>query len=159
MIQAVISQMMVYWGHLYYLPDGVIKMINHIIAKFLWGDSQCSHKIHLCKLDTLTVPKKFGGWGLLDVHLFSHALLIKSLWRALTRSGFWPALINLKYLDGPPLMNIYRNSFVHHKRGLFNWQGFQKVMGLFLSDCLGILAMDNTLSWVVIRSRASTEDC
>ena len=36
MIQAVLSQLILYWGHLFFIPEMIIDNINRIIAQFIW---------------------------------------------------------------------------------------------------------------------------
>ena len=118
---------MVYWGHLYYLPDGVIRLINSIIAKFLWGGAQLPTKIHLCKLQKLCRPKDHDGWGILDTRNFNIALLIKSFWRALDSDGIWNKVIKCKYVLGDLLHQILNNQITFPRRISVIWGSFKKI--------------------------------
>eukprot|EP00253_Pinus_taeda_P034692 PITA_34692 len=40
LIQAVLSQLAIYWAHLYYLPASVIKKMKSFSANFLWGGGE-----------------------------------------------------------------------------------------------------------------------
>jgi len=44
------------------------------------GGNNERRKFHLSKLSNLTLPKKMGGWGIMNLWKFGLALLRKSLW-------------------------------------------------------------------------------
>lgn len=93
MIQVVLSQLFVYWGHLFYLPTSIVEDINRIIARFLWSGSGNTHKFHLVRLDSLCRPKEHDGWGILHTRNFNIALLIKSFWHAMNGPGIWSEIV------------------------------------------------------------------
>lgn len=141
MIQAVLTQLVVYWGHLYYLPEHSVHNRNQILANFLWSDPGMHSKIPLVKFQSLCIPKKHGGWGILNIRAFNFALLIKSLWRAIRSNGIWHDIISVKYLHGKNLQEIFW--------GHFNCPGVYRPFGLvskksspfFLEDLFGNLGM------------------
>lgn len=53
MIQAVLSQLFVFWCHQYYFTESIISSINKIMAQFLWGGSNLTKKFHLVRLEVL----------------------------------------------------------------------------------------------------------
>lgn len=129
--QVVLSQLAVYWAHLYALPVGIIKKVNRIIANFIWSGRFNSPKIHLLKLDRITVPKNRGGWGLLDISLFGQALLCKSLTRALFGEGLWSKVIRRVYLQDKDLIYWYRRGGFRVCHGSAIWLGFKRVQHFF----------------------------
>jgi len=56
----------------------------------------------------MTFPKVWGGWGLLDQHIFGKELLIKSLWHVIWGCGIWQEIFKHKYLRGRDDVHIYR---------------------------------------------------
>jgi len=48
--QAVLSQMVVYWAHLFYLPASIIHKLNKVTANFIWGGKSEQRKFHLAKM-------------------------------------------------------------------------------------------------------------
>jgi len=75
MSQLVLTQLAVYWSHIYSLLASIILKINRLLANFIWGGSSNQVKIHLMKLEMISMPKKYGGWGPLDMRSFGRELL------------------------------------------------------------------------------------
>lgn len=73
------------------------------MALFIWFGSREMHKYHLIKLEKINIPKEVGGWGILDIKIFSLALLLKALWRGIFNEGIWGDIVNTKYLRQNPL--------------------------------------------------------
>jgi hypothetical protein len=65
-------------------------------------------KIHLCRWDLLSRPKKNGGWGLRNLVLFNTTLNVNTLWRVLTQQGIWHKVLRDKYLKNSTVINWYR---------------------------------------------------
>lgn len=61
LIQAVLSQLAIYWVHLFFLPSPVINKMKPYAANFLWGGKTFQSKIHLVKMDSIAKSKKSGG--------------------------------------------------------------------------------------------------
>eukprot|EP00253_Pinus_taeda_P025144 PITA_25144 len=83
LIQAVLSQLAIYWAHLFFLPVPVIRKMNSYAANFLWGGKSFQSKYHLVKMESISKPKQSGGWGLLDMRRMGNALLVKSYIRGI----------------------------------------------------------------------------
>ena len=111
MVQAVLTQLMVYWAHIFYLPQQIIDEINSISAHFLWGGDHSVHKYHLVKWKLICRDKSHDGWGILDLRSFNSALLVKTMWRALTGRGIWNKIIYAKYITGTPLRLLMGHVF------------------------------------------------
>lgn len=131
MIQAVLTQLVVYWGHLYYLPEHSVHNINQILANFLWSGPGMHSKIPLVKFQSLCIPKKHGGWGISNIRAFNSALLIKSLWRAIRSNGIWHDIISVKYLHGKNLQEIFWGHFKLPRGISAIWLGFKKILSIF----------------------------
>lgn len=54
LVQAVLSQLAVYWAHLYFLPSSVINKMCSLAANFLWGGRSFQFKFHLVKMDSIS---------------------------------------------------------------------------------------------------------
>eukprot|EP00253_Pinus_taeda_P011741 PITA_11741 len=127
LVQAVLSQLVVFWAHLYFLPATIIKKMSSLAANFLWGGKAFQNKIHLVKMDSISKPKKAGGWGLLDMRIFRRALLCKSLHRGIFGDGLWSKVINRKYLKGRSLEFWFRRNSMGTKKGSSIWLSFRKI--------------------------------
>lgn len=47
--QAVLSQMAIYWAHLFYLSVSIIHKLNKVMANFIWGEKSEQRKIPSCQ--------------------------------------------------------------------------------------------------------------
>lgn len=126
LIQTVLAQLAIYWSHLFYLPAKIISKMKAFVANFLWGGKTFQSKLHLVKLDSLTRPKKTGGWGILDMRKMGNALLCKSYIRGIYGNGPWSVFINRKYLKGKGIEFWYRRNSLGIKRGSAIWLSFCK---------------------------------
>jgi hypothetical protein len=108
-VKSVLEGLLVYWMSLETLPRSIINKIQKLIFKFLWSDHSESQHYHLCSWETLSRPKKNGGWGLRNLYLFNNALITNSLWRFLNHDSLWHQVIKGKYLKNATLTNWLRN--------------------------------------------------
>jgi len=106
--QSVLVQLAVYWAHLFYIPASIIHMMSRIMANFIWGGESEKRKYHLSKLSDISLPKKSGGWGLLDLSTFGKALICKSLWRGIFGDGAWSMIIKKKYMANKDIIFWFR---------------------------------------------------
>lgn len=153
LVQAVLSQLAVYWGHLFVLPAKVIKIVQSIAANFLWGGHSYQSKIHLARMDFITNSKKNGGWGLLNMRIFGNALICKSMHRGFFGNSPWFALIKQKYLKGRNMEHWLRRSSLGIRHGSPIWCSFRKnqwffmnnLKWIFFSGSSVLIALDPTL--------------
>eukprot|EP00253_Pinus_taeda_P002292 PITA_02292 len=119
LVQAVLSQLAIYWAHLFSLPASIIKKMSTLAANFLWEGKSYQSKFHLVKMNSISKSRKSGGWGLLDLRNFGNALLCKSLLKGIFGSSI---LIGFDFIkDGmtspfpPALVSFF------HSRGIITW--------------------------------------
>eukprot|EP00253_Pinus_taeda_P017832 PITA_17832 len=132
--QAVLAQLAVYWAHIVFLPTSIINKMNRLSTNFLWGGKSNQSKIHLSKLNKISMPKKIGGWGLLDMQSFGRALLCKSLWRGVFGDGLWSHFIRKKYMQDKDLEFWYRRRSIRIRHGFAIWLSLKKVQQYFLQN-------------------------
>jgi len=72
--QSVLTQLGVYRAHLYHLPRLIINSLHRIMAQYILFGAAQNFKYHLVKLENITIPKKLGGWGVLNLRQFGWAL-------------------------------------------------------------------------------------
>lgn len=132
--QSVLMQLAVYWAHLFILPASIIHSMNRISANFIWGANADRGKIHLSKMDSISMPKKLEGWGLMDQRLFEKALVCKSMWRGIFGDNPWSAIIHQKYLKGRSLEHWFRFGSIGIKQGSAIWHSFRKNGKYFLKN-------------------------
>ena len=94
------------------------------MEKFIWGGGRDEKAIHLSKWDVLTLPKDRGGWGILDMELVGHSLIIKSLWRCLHGKGKWQDIIKHKYMGDAIVEELAISGWTVCKCKSNIWKGF-----------------------------------
>lgn len=107
--------------------------IKWIIANFIWSGMKNKNKYHLTKLDHISMPKRLGGWGILNLRRFDYALLLKSLWKGIFGEGTWGMIIKHKYLKDIDFLVFLRRRCIGCKIGSSIWLSFTKVRHYFLS--------------------------
>lgn len=85
-------------------------------------------------MDDISRPRKFGGWGLLDMRSFGNALLCKSLLRGIFGEGPWSLFINRKYLKGRSIEYWYRRNSLGIKRESAIWHSLRKIQSFFMGN-------------------------
>ncbi|XP_076898220.1 uncharacterized protein LOC143551730 [Bidens hawaiensis] len=82
LIKLVLESLPTYYFSIYKAPIGVIKKLEVLIKKFLWGGGGTEgDKVHWLAWDKVTLPKRSGGLGLSTLDLCDNALLLKWMWR------------------------------------------------------------------------------
>lgn len=132
LVQAVITQLTVYWAHLYQLPSTIIKKIDGITTNFILSGMRQRKKYHLSKLHFITLPKKMGGWGILDLRRFGHALLLKFIWCGIFGTGIWSQFINQKYMKNIGFKVWLRLGHIEQSSDSTIWHSFSKIGKTFL---------------------------
>ena len=69
----------VFWLSLVKVPKSILSKIQNACFIFIWSGAKRENVIPLVKCQKLAKAKKFGGWVLKDLNLFSNALDSKSV--------------------------------------------------------------------------------
>lgn len=56
------------------------------------------------------IPKKWGGWGLKDVHAFGCALLSRSIWIFFSKCSLWKEVLIDKYIPSGNILDWVRKA-------------------------------------------------
>jgi hypothetical protein len=105
------------------IPNKIIILLRRLSINFLWNDLAGKRHYHLCSWQSLTKPRKEGGWGLKNLSVFNTALLACSFWRAVTHNSIWHRVISDKYLDSLPLLLWLRKPSFELRRASPFWKG------------------------------------
>ena len=86
-IKSVLESLSAYYFSLYKAPCKVIKELETLTSRFLWGGSKEVQKIHWVSWDRVCTPKKCGGLELSKLKFINVALLVKWGWRFKKEKG------------------------------------------------------------------------
>jgi hypothetical protein len=98
-------------------------LLRRLAFNFLWNDHPGKRHFHLCSWQSLSRPRKEGGWGLKNLSFFNTALLACSFWRAVTLDSIWYRVIKDKYLASCPLIHWLRKKSHKQSRASPFWRG------------------------------------
>lgn len=94
----------------YKIPEGCCQDIESLIAKFWWGTTESSRKMHWLSWERMGRAKEKGGMGFRGFSEFNKALLGKQCWRLMTdESSLMAKVFKGRYFP--------RNSFLEAKIG------------------------------------------
>ena len=98
LIKAILLSLPLYYMSIFKMPEYVIKSIESIQARFLWGGSDLKRKIHLVAWSKLSQSKL----GIKNIKLMNESLLLKWCWRfGMDKSSLWRQVLNAKFnMDG-----------------------------------------------------------
>ncbi|XP_021760243.1 uncharacterized protein LOC110725079 [Chenopodium quinoa] len=89
--------------------DGIIEEIHSLLARFWWGTTGATRKLHWQKWDDLCKPKSMGGLGFRDLRCFNQALLAKQIWRLHHNQGsLVHSILKAKYFKHCDVLEAYR---------------------------------------------------
>ncbi|VFQ93968.1 unnamed protein product [Cuscuta campestris] len=87
------------------LPKSIKHLLDHKMAKFLWGGNPSKH--HWISWQKLCTPKDEGGLGTGDFNSLEKAFSLKLWWKYHHDNGLWAKLMRAKYWrDGEMKDNI-----------------------------------------------------
>ena len=89
LIKLVLEGQPIYWMSMEVIPRPAINKIKKLMFHFLWSGQNESKQYHICRWETLSRPKKNGGWALHNLAHFNLDLTTNTLWRVITQGGIW----------------------------------------------------------------------
>lgn len=81
LIKVVLFGIQSYWTLHLFLPVRIIKEIQSLCAKFLWGSSHTSSAAHKVSWKDCCLPKNEGGLGIRDMGEWNKASILYQFWR------------------------------------------------------------------------------
>ncbi|CAN0918507.1 LINE-1 retrotransposable element ORF2 protein [Linum grandiflorum] len=90
LIESVVGGILQYWMSMFLLPKSLLRDIEIVCSKFLWGTSESGRSKVAWK--HLALPKTEGGLGLKDLASWNVANVLRHIWNLLAQSGsIWVA--------------------------------------------------------------------
>nr|KAJ0216241.1 hypothetical protein LSAT_V11C300125010 [Lactuca sativa] len=94
LVKAVLGSLPTFSFSLFVAPTGVIKKLESIRRRFLWGGAEEQKKINWVSWKSVTAPKEIGGLGLGSLKALNLSLITKWIWRLkVDSSGLWSKVI------------------------------------------------------------------
>lgn len=87
LINAVLEATPMYWMTLAWIPRGILNRLQNICCRFVWKGNQPGRLFAWVKWDSIAKPKKWGGWGIKRLDLFSKALAAKLCWQLISTNS------------------------------------------------------------------------
>nr|KAJ0215457.1 hypothetical protein LSAT_V11C300123840 [Lactuca sativa] len=115
---AVLGSLPTFYFSLFVAPTGVIKKLESIRRRFLWGGAEEQKKINWVSWKFVTAPKEIGGLGLGSLKVLNLSLITKWIWRLkVDSSGLWSKVIKAGVQDELKLFDIDMEEIMMKKIG------------------------------------------
>ncbi|KAJ4765712.1 RNA-directed DNA polymerase (reverse transcriptase)-related family protein [Rhynchospora pubera] len=106
MIKAVLMALPVYAVSLEMFPKRVIREINSLLAKFLWGKTNQDRYLSFIAWHKVCKPLELGGLGIKDLQFFGEALFQNVVWSLMAdENKLWIKICKSKYF---PVVGFWR---------------------------------------------------
>ncbi|CAN1304729.1 LINE-1 reverse transcriptase homolog [Linum perenne] len=94
LINSVVSAMCSYWMSIFLLPKHVIKDVEQVCNRFLWGTNEKGAAKAKVSWEKTALPKLEGGVGIKDLSSWNMACIARHIWTLMLCSGsIWVAWI------------------------------------------------------------------
>ena len=105
------------------MTQGFCDRYEKLIRDFWWGDEEGQRKVHWMAWERMIKPKRAGGIGFRDMHLFNQALLAKQAWRLVVNpESLCAKVIKAKYYPQGHILDT-----VFPQSASLTWQGILHV--------------------------------
>lgn len=83
LIRVILNGIFGYWSMHLFLPKSILKKLNSIMFKFLWGgfykpDGRCHHKV---SWQDCCLPKSEGGLDIRNIFIWNNSAILFQIWR------------------------------------------------------------------------------
>ncbi|XP_062099866.1 uncharacterized protein LOC133805720 [Humulus lupulus] len=90
-----------HWMNIFILPQKVVKAIDSLCLKFLWGEKDNRSKMHRISWEHVCRPKCYGGLGFKDSASWNKVMMAKYIWAITSKQDLlWVKWVNGIYLKG-----------------------------------------------------------
>jgi len=98
LIKSILEATPVFWMALAWIPRNILGRLNQLCNRYLWNGNHDKRIFAWISWKKITLPKKWGGWGLKDLPDFAMALAAKMGWSLLTTQNLWAQVSYHKYI-------------------------------------------------------------
>jgi len=98
LIKSFLEAIYLFWMSVARIPKGISNKIQKCCCGFLWRGTKYDRTFAWVIWDRISLPKKWGGWGIKNIFCFFQALTIKSGWRLFSTNNLWMQVFNKKYI-------------------------------------------------------------
>ncbi|XP_022131662.1 uncharacterized protein LOC111004787 [Momordica charantia] len=102
------------------LPKGFCEEVSQMFARFWWGSSNDTKKLHWMSWERMCLPKELGGLNFRDLEGFNQALVAKQVWRVLQNPNILVSrVLKAKYFHDSLVLQA-----THLRNQSYFWKGF-----------------------------------
>lgn len=76
-VKSVVQALPTFTMGVFKMSKGFCEKYERLIREFWWGEEEGHRRVHWMSWDKITKPKRGGGIGFRDMHLFNQALLAR----------------------------------------------------------------------------------
>ena len=67
LIKSVITEILVYWSALTWIPKGILLKIRRICSRFSWARPKEDSVLPWVAYEKVALPEELGGWGIKNI--------------------------------------------------------------------------------------------
>nr|KAJ0197364.1 hypothetical protein LSAT_V11C700352090 [Lactuca sativa] len=150
--KAVLGSLPTFYFSLFVAPTGVIKKLESIRRRFLWGGTDEKKRINWVAWQSVTAPKETGGLGMGSLRALNLSLITKWIWRLkVDNSGLWSKVIKgIHNLHGKPAQLICKKTLPGVWSRVAGVQDELKKFGIDIDEVIikKIGSGDETMFWL-----------
>ena len=105
-VKSVVQALPTFAMSVFMFSKGFCEKYERMIRDFWWEDEEGQRKVHWMAWERMIKPKRDGGIGFRDMHLFNQALLSKQGWRLIQNpDGLCTRVLKSKYCPNGELLD------------------------------------------------------
>eukprot|EP00253_Pinus_taeda_P028743 PITA_28743 len=91
-----------------WIPRGILSRLQKICSSFLWKGNKQGNLFAWVKWDIIAKPKRWEGWGIKKLDLFTKTLAAKLGWQLITSHSLWTKVVYEKYISPKKILDWIR---------------------------------------------------
>ena len=111
-----------------WIPRGILSRIQNICCRFLWRGKQPGRIFAWAIWEALTLPKKWGGWGLKKLDDFSFVMATKLGWQMVASNSLWKRVAYSKYISPAQVLDWIQRPVGPYTGILIIWKAYRMII-------------------------------